>query len=482
MIFRCVGLRIYLPLCRQLAPVHFLQQSVTISTSPGRNVVYEPNVNKKLDVRQLSTLKKLGIAEFDWKRYPNIFKIHPQTLEHHGLLLLEGGFKRLNAPLMINYFKIVKNTVHDLKLLGHIKPITSVSHSFLQQLGSFPAHKFDLDKLEEADMKFIDIYNLILKHFLLWRLETTESELLRIMNTYQRIKHKSLKYVSWTLDILEKDIGFSKEKILNHGYLIHSYPYNTLDTLNRVPVLCGMDIKTVLNRYPKIIMTVTDTIIQIQALLKAHNIPDEAVHRRGDIFTLGADSLRKRLMKMETVPEFKAYSNSPRVVQLVHYQRKASERILQLKELQRQCMSVHVLTSPDSFFQRYTQEHEDRSSGHDIINLLSPKLGVDDSTLRKSMRRHPFWCHVSLVALLDTLNMLLEMGYEKADVTKNVHLLLYKTEEVKNVLVSLPSRQEVIEAQSLTNKNTLTKCTELALCLYFLEREHHFTGNGMWTT
>lgn len=176
---------------------------------------------------------------------------------------------------------------------------------------------------------------------------------------------------------------------------------------------------------------------------------------------------------------------------------------------------------------RYTSEREDRNKGHDIIYYLSRSLGCDSSCLRLSLNRHPHWQHVSLPSVRTTLLALAEKGFSREQIRCSVHVLLYPTAEVIETLASMnyttpanaqdwskdlkfdhiefdedtvisensdPLFKEIVsqkysEASSLNDllqelQVEDSPVTEwnlvLSMCIYLLEKPHHFTGDGIW--
>ncbi|CAG2053744.1 unnamed protein product, partial [Timema podura] len=117
---------------------------------------------------------------------------------------------------------------------------------------------------------------------------------------------------------------------------------------------------------------------------------------------------------------------------------------------------------------RYAKEGADKTRGRDITGYLSMMLGLPEIEIRQGFHRHPYWCHIPLHSVKDTLHYLLELGYTREQVWSNVHLLVYpRLQTVSGGLVVLESE--------------LSASQRLAMCLYFIEKEFHFTGDGVWT-
>lgn len=171
-----------------------------------------------------------------------------------------------------------------------------------------------------------------------------------IQNTYHRLKHRSFRSTCETLDLLQNEIGFDKNRIRLHGYLLHSHPKNTRNILNRISSLGGLPIRDVLIKYPKIVLTNVKTILETQKILKEYNIPDEAIRNCYNIFTLSSNSVLSRLQENQEIPEFNALSSNIRVLKLVNHQRKAKVRLDYLHKLNMRNASLHVLSSTNSTF------------------------------------------------------------------------------------------------------------------------------------
>jgi hypothetical protein len=76
-------------------------------------------------------------------------------------------------------------------------------------------------------------------------------------------------------------------------------------------------------------------------------------------------------------------------------------------------------------FHRYVREGSDRTRGNDIVKLLSSELDATEVKIRKLLHRHPYWCHVPLVTVRETLDFLLNRGFTRCHILFNIHALLY---------------------------------------------------------
>nr|CAD7431291.1 unnamed protein product [Timema monikensis] len=300
----------------------------------------------KTSVLSNYTTEEFNISEAEIREQPDVLSILPVTIQNHGMVLKEGGFISVTAWLLLNYQMVVKKRVSLLKAHGYIPtnvdPVASVQ-SYLGELKPSPIPSGD---------SFLEAHKAALRQYLMWRLEMSPEEIDRVLKTYLRIRHKSVRLIRRSLDILEHDIGLTKEKIRNNGYLIHSHPDNTLDTLRLVETLGGLPTRQVFRMHPKIIMTTTETLLRTKQFLEEHGISEEATRRCFDIFTLSSDSVNTRLKELSSIPAFNALQTHPRVLRLVHYQQKARARLDYLQDIRVKCASLHILCSSQKKFQK----------------------------------------------------------------------------------------------------------------------------------
>lgn len=186
-----------------------------------------------------------------------------------------------------------------------------------------------------------------------------------------------------------------------------------------------LDIREILLRRPKILMSNCSSIQKILQHFKDFEIPDSAIIRCLEVLTLGPDTVHKRLTDLHKVSEFKVLCTHPRILRLVHYQTKAQTRLDYLNQLKVKCFSLHVLSSSSDTFEKYAREGVDRTKGKDVVQYLSKILHKDENELRNSLSRHPNWCHVSLLSVKASLDYLKYKKFEREEIYNNIHVLLY---------------------------------------------------------
>jgi hypothetical protein len=103
---------------------------------------------------------------------------------------------------------------------------------------------------------------------------------------------------------------------------------------------------------------------------------------------------------------------------------------------------IHVYDTLRCYlFCRYVREGSDRTRGDDITKFLSVELDTTENRIRKLLQRHPYWCHVPLMTVRDTMDFLLKRGFTKDQILFSIHAVLYSRLVVQGCWYAICSRQ-----------------------------------------
>lgn len=86
-----------------------------------------------------------------------------------------------------------------------------------------------------------------------WRLDASVDDIETLFRIHKMIRNKSLVYLCENIKIADK-LGFTKEKMLKYGYLLHNYPNYTKTVLRTMPFIAGVDLARSMRIYPKLVM------------------------------------------------------------------------------------------------------------------------------------------------------------------------------------------------------------------------------------
>lgn len=281
------------------------------------------------------------------RQYPTILLRNALTISNHNFVLREAGFTNVELRFLYHYVLVLNKTIQQLKVLYCIPSELNVPYKLAGYLHLDIQHL----KFNEQD-KVKDVRHILLNEFLKTNFDVPEEERKRIYNTYPNIRHKSFACMFEALQLLTNELGMSKERIMQHAYVLATDPENLRNILSE-PTLGGINTKELLWRRPKIIMSNYQSLMKVQEHIRTFNVPDSAVPRCIEVFTLSPDTVYERLSEMRKIKEFSVLVNHPRVLRLVHYKSKALSRLEFLRKMKVNCVSLHILSSCADYFDKY---------------------------------------------------------------------------------------------------------------------------------
>lgn len=298
-------------------------------------------------VNSFDQLRLLKYENADIQSHPTILMKNALTLSNYYNVLQESGFVSKDLALLNHHIKILNKPIHNLKVLSYIPKNLNVP----QQLAGYL--NLDVKHLEFCDKtKLKDVRQAIINEYLKATFNVSQTELSRIFVTYPNMRHKSFKLMTTALGMLIDELGMSKERIIKHPYVLYTDPDNLRKIISE-PSIGGIETRELLWRRPKIMMSSYQTLMKVQETLRMFGVPDSAVPRCIEIFTLSASTVYERLSEMRKIDEFSVLVNHPRVLRLVHYNSKALARLEYLRRMKVNCVSLHVLSSCSDYFERF---------------------------------------------------------------------------------------------------------------------------------
>jgi len=141
------------------------------------------------------------------------------------------------------------------------------------------------------------------------------------------------------------------------------------------------------------------------------------------------------------------------------------------------CISLDMVEMGDNLFKQFLASREARRPlGKEADNLLAEYLGFPEDKIRQELHRHPFARDVSAVSIKKVLMFLFTRGFTALQIYNGLQVVLYRLEVVRAHLEDLPRMEGVERFQ----EDWVRHPHVVQLLLYSLEREYHFTGEGLW--
>jgi hypothetical protein len=365
---------------------------------------------------------ELGFDNNSLLKNPAVLRLHPNTLDQYYLVMKEGGFINIRPEMLSKFRTLYRKPILVLKERNFINGQTDVAASFINNLNPCPKD-FYVKTKGDAEV-WSDVHLKVLSAYLKWRLQATEKEITRLIKVHPTIYRKSFKYLCENITLAE-ELGFTPEKMFKYGYILQGYPKYTKEVLEKYPVIAGVCMKRAMRMYPKLMTTSPSNVEKIYNILKEHNIPDETIGKRMNVFQLSPETVETRLKEIKRVADFKVLLHNPNILKLVVHHNRAKSRLTFLKELQLKCASVSVLGNDDSKFNVHIREGRDANTFSDIYAFLKGIFKKEISEFENTLKKHPYYLQVPLTSMEDTYYYLKNEKFTNPAILKVIYILLY---------------------------------------------------------
>lgn len=411
---------------------------------------------------------------------PKCLLTNKTTMANRIKVLNECCFIDFKLIYLYRFVSILNKNISLLKAFNYVDREANIPEHLLKLLDIPVTLTTDISE----DVPLSKTREIITNFYIKARLEMSNDELEKLWKIYgSRIKHRNLESIVKIINVLETKLYFSKQRIINNGFLLSASPDNLERFLTDVPDIGGVSMIEIIQQRPKIVMQSVQTITDIIKHVKSFNIPEERILKCLEVFTLGSETVKERLVAMSKIKEFNALITNPRILRLIHFQNKAKTRLDYLKQLKLNCISLNVLTGSSEPFEKYARDGVDRSKGRDAAMFLAKTFTKDRETMRDLLSRHPNSYHVPVVNIKAALDYLRSKKFTDEEIGENLYLLLYPVSRIDQKLGALLEWKAENNGSRLISGVSLSEIPNtklLNLCLYYIEAEFHFTGDGIW--
>ncbi|XP_011136613.2 transcription termination factor 5, mitochondrial isoform X2 [Harpegnathos saltator] len=391
---------------------------------------------------QLCRIHKVEVKPLEHFGY--CLKLLPHTLEHRINMLKDIGVQKLNVTLISKLYE----SPTDMSLLNL-----------------------------NNEIKIKEYYN---KCYLfcktqIFNLPNLDNEIL----LKGELKNKSISMIAEMLKILRLDLGFINKYIEKNPKIITASPENVKSLLNNFKDtgLVGLPIETVLKKHSYLLFEDANNIKHLLQLFEHYEIPEDYVHKFMKIFTLGSDVFLERMTMIMKHPDLQLWHKYPRILQLILYKNMAMDRVEYLRYINRiKWARAHTVLSQTKTMDRFLQYGSSTlMSQKPLRYLLNTKLKIPLTNVEvvKKLMKHPHWKTAGFHDIGKMLDYLME-NFTVDEICANIHIVLYSRSVIEELLADLRKKYSQSTEYSFTNRQYL------ALCLYMIEKDTHFTGDGIW--
>ncbi|XP_046400182.1 transcription termination factor 5, mitochondrial isoform X2 [Ischnura elegans] len=395
-------------------------------------------ISKKRIEDATSVLKGHYITGKDIRRCPWVLSILPVTIEHYLLILKESGFTTVSPSLLLRYQYLIRKKISLLKAHG----------------------------------------------------------------------------------LLPDDAN-----VMRNGFLIQAHPDEVRKIIDTVPSLGGKPIRDVLLACPTMVSATYENFIEILRALQEAGVPEEKLLHAGCLFHLTGERVKERLPNLHPMnisPEVKEFMNDEKILPVLINYENFIQRAMYLSD-QHQNLSLPIIPSSNrilgshKYFEEFVAGTSGLNIGRDLLKYLvgafknnsGGTLNVSIENLRPILKKNPHWRHVPIGEVKECFEMLLEKEFEPHEILSALPIVLYPSRIVEGLLKNLSVQPEILEyfqednfegddflgdsddeievgkgsigkMKSDETRVDLVREHALQLCLYYIEKDYHFSGDGIW--
>ncbi|GJQ86720.1 hypothetical protein Trydic_g14790 [Trypoxylus dichotomus] len=420
-----------------------------------------------------SFLKSFGYSKEDILTHPNILKKTRRKLQEERLVLEEAGFSDLSLWTLSHFRKLMTKSIRTLKGLNLIPPQVNVPRQLVSYVNPKPSD-FDVSNYTDGDI-LNQVHGMVVKQYLEWRLEATSDEIETLFRVYRgTLRYKSIRWLCENIEFA-LELGFTPRKLLGFGYLLSNDPNIPKEVLKEMPTLAGVDMRVMMRRFPKLVTISLKHYLKIYDILKEEGIPDSTIRKQMNIFSLSPLTIKARFNELKEVPEMNVLRQSPRILRLILHYNRAKSRLSFMHQLQLKCATMCLLVAEhdsEPHFNHHVRNTKDMNVLNDILTLLKHMLNTDTPAIEYNLKKHPFYLQIPLVNIEKTCKHV-QKSFSNHSIIKVLPILLYPSEKIDDALNQIKSLTDLPQTR-------LTEAKRLNLALYLIEKNYHFSGDGVW--
>ena len=264
-------------------------------------------------------------------------------------------------------------------------------------------------------------------------------------------------------------------QVLNNPLLLVHDPSHLLEIVDKVKCLAGRSLQEMAKQRTKILQNSAESLLKISSILAKYGVEESNISCYPEVYTLSPDTVEERLHELYTDPDLIPFRRNPRVGRLLYLFKRLKKRLAVVQSLgiPGGGPSLNLITETEPKFLRYVNNHV-KWKGDDIFNFLIGNYFPDktEKEVRAQLIKHPHWLEVPLRNMHEVMDLLLnQMKLSKETIFDALPIVLYSPTTVESTIDVVIAGGHADPSDSFF----------LHMVLYFMEKGHHFKGDGIWT-
>ncbi|XP_053999164.1 transcription termination factor 5, mitochondrial [Hylaeus anthracinus] len=428
-------------------------------------------ISEQRIVSNCKILQEFGVHTHETAQLSACLKLSSVIVKNRILLLEEVGVKNITLQYINRFPVSIHKSIKTFKRYSNMPPDTDIVQNICDSIGVRP-NVCNITKLE-SHIQLSNLYFTMMVYYKSFYLNLYHKSL----TNNHHMKFISFRQFAKLISILQNRLQFSKEFLRKHPYLLNLCPdmvekfFHNFENLS----INNMNIYQIVRKYPRILFSDGDNIKEILKVCEDKNIETKSMTNSLYILTMKKKVFLERYNTLEKTPELKVWLQHPKAFYMIIMYRMVMTRVEYLCSLNRlQSTNIQKIIASNKIFKRFVEGRiYHTSTRQDLLYLLHKELGKSNIDLVNYIMRHPHWKCVTAFSIYTMLTYLKQI-YTVEDICQNIHIVLYPKDVVSKMLEMIYAKYNAKMGYNFSPSQYL------ALCLYMLEKQHHFTGDAIW--
>lgn len=435
-----------------------------------------PSLVATIDFEELqasvSLLQENGIFQQEILKHPETLILGRRKLSDRLKVLDECSFRNHKCYSLYDFSKVLWRKIRSLKWFGFIDEKENVVENLISLLGL----RIELSDEIIEETSLVKIRELILTHYF--------KKKFGVPVPSTKLKFRSLKSTARLIDIFQNRLNLKNEKFLitKGKSILLSCPDEISKLLDEVHTIAGIPIEGYMRQQPQLLHFASSMPTTLQHI-KSFGIPEHNVLDCPLIFTVPPIEIKKRLAEIARHKELYILRSNPKILRLVFFREKAKSRLDYISRMKMKPTSIGSLVGTLHQFTWLTIRGKDFKKKDDLSFFLARVLNKRHCDIEKHLERHPHYYQIHVTSAKKVLDYLRYKEFTDEEIYENIFILLYPLARVESKLSPLINEKKNTNGTQQINGilvSLIPNSKLLSLCLYYIEEEFHFSGDGVW--
>lgn len=433
---------------------------------------YISKIPKQKLIENCTIITELNINLTNLSNLEHCLDLCPMVIKRRTLLLKEMGVKNPELSHIYRFPTTMRRSIKQFKKIHNIPRTENIMENIINNLG-LKVQQSTLQKFN-CNLRTGDYYQLCMKYYKTFYLNLTND----VFHNSRKCRYQSFQELAELLSILQTKFNFDYEFLCKNAFLLKQDKNNIesyLSEFEDVNIIGKLSIVEIARKFPRILCYPSHKIRELLMLCKKLDIPPMSAISYLPAASMSKEVFLIRYLQILNSYELSMWAKHPRVLKLIQYHPRVETRVEYLKICNRVfAANIHTYLCSDVFFIRYIHGDVTRTAYVKyLLYIICTEFGEDKAYLINRIKKHNHWKSVPLLLISHTVTYL-KKNYSINEICENIHIIFYSVSAISKTL------RIVNEEYSSTKGYNFSRSQYLALCLYTLEKEHHFNGDAVW--